>query len=328
MITLVTAISAANVVFHAPAVCAQPSAAQVLSEMGWSADDQRRVMTGECVTRETPGTSDNDLALSMAFLVRTSPADLSEQVIAGNLIGTDPQVVASGEFKGPGSLADLARLEVGAQTLRAFLHARPGEALNLSAGEIAAFNALQSMGPQGALPRLRQMLLDRSQAYTASGLAGIAPYERGTGTTDVAEELRKASDALTVLHRYMPALQQVLMDYPHATVPGMRQIFRWVHYDIDGATTLVLMHELTASDGAARAVVQRQYYVSNGYNCEQAVAGFLPVQGGTVVAYINHTFTDQVAGIGGGVKRSIGRQVMATKLTQMFDTARNRVGPQ
>ena len=97
---------------------------------------------------------------------------------------------------------------------------------------------------------------------------------------------------------------------------------------INGDTTLVLMHELTASEGAARAVVQRQYYVSNGYNAEQAVAGFLPVQGGTVVAYTNHTYTDQVAGFGGAVKRGIGRRMMASKLTQMFDTARDRVGHQ
>jgi len=105
----------------------------------------------------------------------------------------------------------------------------------------------------------------------------------------------------------------------------MQQVFRWVHYNIAGATTVVLMHEITATDGGARAVVQRQYYVSDGYNSEQAVAGFLPVQGGTIVAYTNHTFTDQVAGFGGGVKRDIGRRMMASKLTQMFEAARNRI---
>ncbi len=314
--------------FHSHPVCAQPSAAQVLSDMGWSASDQQRVLNGEFVTNDAAGTSDKDLALSIAFLVKTSPADLSEQIIAGNIIATDPQVQASGEFSSAGSLADLARLQVGTETLQTFLNARPGEALNLSAVEIAAFKALQGAGPEAALPQLRKMLLDRFQAYKTSGLAGIAPYDRGSSTTDVADELRKASDALSVLHKYMPALQQALIDYPRAVVPGMRQTFRWVHYDIDGTTTLVLMHELTASDGAARAVVQRQYYVSNGYNAEQAVAGFLPVQGGTVVAYTNHTFTDQVAGFGGGVKRSIGRRMMASKLTQMFDTARGRVGRQ
>ena len=311
--------------FHSHPVCAQPSAAQVLSDMGWSASDQQRVLNGEFVTNDAAGTSEKDLALSIAFLVKTSPADLSEQIIAGNIIATDPQVQASGEFSGAGSLADLARLQVGTATLQTFLNARPGEALNLSAVEIAAFKALQGAGPEAALPQLRKMLLDRFQAYKTSGLAGIAPFDRGGKTTDVAEELRKASDALTVLKKYMPALQQTLTEYPRATVSGMQQVFRWMHYNIDGATTLVLMHEITATDGGARAVVQRQYYVSNGYNSEQAVAGFLPVQGGTIVAYTNHTFTDQVAGFGGGVKRSIGRRMMASKLTQMFEAARNRI---
>lgn len=311
---------------HAHPVSAQPSAAEVLSQMGWSADDQQRVLNGDFVTNDAAGASDRDLAVSMAFMVKTSPADLSDQIIAGNIINSDPQVVASGEFDGGGSPADLARLQVGNETLQALLNARPGEALNLSAGEIGAFNALQSAGPQAALPQLRQMLLQRYQAYRASGLAGIAPYDRAGSTTDVAEELRQAGNALVVLRKYMPAFQQALTDYPRATVPGMRQAFRWVHYSIDGTTTLVLTHELSAADGAARALVQRQYYVSNGYNAEQAVAGFLPVQGGTVVAYTNHTFTDQVAGFGGGVKRNIGRRMMASKLTQIFETARARVG--
>ena len=70
---------------------------------------------------------------------------------------------------------------------------------------------------------------------------------------------------------------------------------------------------------------QRQYYVSTTYNAEQAVVGFLPVQEGTVVAYINHTFTDQVAGFGGSVKRGVGRKMMASKLKESFDKTRQKV---
>ena len=105
----------------------------------------------------------------------------------------------------------------------------------------------------------------------------------------------------------------------------MQQNFHWLNYNIDGTTTFVLTHTLVAVDGAARAVVQRQYYVSTGYNAEQAVAGFLPVQQGTVVVYTNHTFTDQVAGFGGSAKRNIGRRIMTSKLKQIFDAARRKV---
>ena len=82
---------------------------------------------------------------------------------------------------------------------------------------------------------------------------------------------------------------------------------------------------LAAADGAARAVVQRQYYVSTGYNAQQAVAGFLPVQEGTMVVYASHAFTDQVAGFGGCLKRGIGRHVMADKMTEMFEVGRTKV---
>src|SRR5215470_2653773 len=90
---------------HSSAVRGQPTAAQVLSDMGWSAGDQQRVLNGEFVTNDAAGAADNDLAVSIAFLVKTTPADLSEQIIAGNTIDADPQVRASGEFTGVGTLA-------------------------------------------------------------------------------------------------------------------------------------------------------------------------------------------------------------------------------
>ncbi len=105
----------------------------------------------------------------------------------------------------------------------------------------------------------------------------------------------------------------------------MQQNFYWTSDQIDGKPTYALTHVLSASDGPARAVVQRQYYVSTGYNCEQAVAGFLPVQEGTIVVYSDHTFTDQVAGFGGSMKRNIGRRMMATKLKQLFEAGRAMV---
>ena len=51
---------------------------------------------------------------------------------------------------------------------------------------------------------------------------------------------------------------------------------------------------------------------------EQAVAAILPAQGGSIVLYSNHTSTDQVAGFGGGAKRSIGSKLMGSELEKIF----------
>jgi len=301
---------------------AQPTADQVLADIGVSASDKQRVLGGEFVRLDLPAVSDRDLSLSLVFFARTGPESLSRQILAGDLIGADAQVKQHGRFSAAGSLADLAGLTITSDEANTLAAAAPGDALNLSAAEIAGF-----AGQGGAVPavvqRLRQMLLARHQAYRKSGLAGIAPYDRGGGrTTDPAADLRGASQAARALAKYLPAFHAVLLGYPQKTVAGMTEDFRWSKYDIDGKTTYVLTHMMAAGEGAARAVVQRQYYVSTGYDSEQAVAGFLPAQGGSIVVYASHAFTGQVAGFGGSLKRSIGRRVMATKMTEIFEAGR------
>jgi hypothetical protein len=71
-------------------------------------------------------------------------------------------------------------------------------------------------------------------------------------------------------------------------------------------------------------MLQRQYYVSEGFNSVQAIAALLPVSGGTIVIYSNHTSSDQVEGIGGGAKRSIGRDMMAAQLEGLFGELQRR----
>ncbi len=307
---------------------AQPSADQVLADMGVSAADRQRVLNGEFVTGDATAVSERDLSASIAFVVKTTPDSLAKQIVAGDLIRTDPQGQAHGQFNGAGSLADLAGLQIAGAAAQKLSNAEAGEKLNLGTSEIAAFNALQGGTQQATQEQLRQMLLARFQAYRTSGLAGILPYDRGGGkTTDVGEELRKASAAAVELKKNLPTFQQVLVGYPKATSPGMQQTFHWLTYGIDGVETYVLTHTLVAAHGAARAVVQRQFYVSTGYNAEQAVVGFLPTAQGTVVAYRNHVFTDQVAGFGGSTKRSIGTRMMTSKLKELFDTTRQQIAP-
>ena len=322
----VVVVWALSLLWFAPAASAQPTAEQVLTDAGLSADAKQKVLNGEFYSGDLSALSDKDLSVSLAFMVKAAPADLMGQIMAGNFVTADSQVQAYGKFNGAGSLGDLSGLQVSSGAAQSLMGAQAGSSLNLSTAEIAAFAALQGGTQQAVQQQLQNMLLARFQAYQTSGLPGIVPYDRGGGSTaSPGNELREASQGAAGLQKYLPAFQAALLGYPQATVPGMQQNFYWLNYNIDGTPTFVLTHVMAAADGAARAVVQRQYYVSTGYNCEQAIAGFLPVQGGTVVVYANHTFTDQVAGFGGSMKRSIGRRMMASKLKQMFDTARGMV---
>ena len=304
---------------------AEPTADQILADAGLSASDKRSVMNGDFVNVSVKGVSDRDLAFAIAFLVKTSPEALAKQIVAGELITTDSQVKAYGELRGEGSLTDFAKLTLTGDEAKALANAKPGDKLNLSAAEIAGFKALGSASPQVVQEQLRRMLLARYQAYRASGLAGMALYDRGDGrTADPAADLRKASQATPLLQKYVPAFQKVLLDYPKPTLPGMQETFFWLKSNIHDEMTYVLAHVLVAVDGAARVVARREYYVSTGYNTEQSVAGFFPVQGGTVGISSIHAFTEQVTGVGGSMKRSIGSKVMAGKMKEIYDAGRSK----
>lgn len=319
---LVAALSLAVPLAAAAPVEAQPNADQVLTDMGLSGADRQKVLNGEFVTAELPSASDRDLSIAMAFLVKASPADLAKEAVAGEFIKADAQVQAHGDLSASSTVADLAGLQMTDDSAAAFADASAGSDLNLSKDEIAAFNAVKGGGKPAQQQQLQKMLLARFQAYQGKGLAGIAPYDRGGDSSDPAADLRRAADAAKGLKKYLPSLQQMLIGYPQATVAGAEQTFHWIQYDIDGKPTYVLTHGIAATDGNARVLTQRQYYVSTGYNAGQAVAAFLPVAEGTVVVYTNHTFTDQVAGFGGSMKRKIGRGMMESQLQKIFAKAR------
>jgi len=316
----------ASVLCFSGALHAQPSTDQILAEMGFSALEKRRVLEGEFVTAQIGAVSERDLSFSVAFLVKISPQALSEQVLAGAHVADDAQVRACGLLSGTGSVTDFSELRLAEDEARALSNAQPGDATNYSAGELASLKVLRGHPTQAVEAQLRRTLLERYQSYRASGLAGIAPYaRRGGAANNLASDMTKAVQSMVALKEHMPELYAVLLDYPRTTSPAIRQSFRWVKSIIRGRPTYALAHVLAASDGEARAVVRREFYVSAGYNGQQVVAGFLPVAGGTVVLYMSHAFTDQVAGAGGSVKRNIGSRVMADQLKKIFENSRKRI---
>jgi len=140
---------------------AQPTADEVLAGLGLSADDKQRVLNGEFVSTNVEPVSERDLAVSIVFIVKTSPASLIKQVLSGRLITSDSQVQSWALFKNPGSAADLAGLTITNGEARTLARASPGSSLNLNRAEIAAFNAVPDGNPAGVLQTLRAMLLAR-----------------------------------------------------------------------------------------------------------------------------------------------------------------------
>jgi hypothetical protein len=304
-----------------------PDAETVLEDVGFSADEISQVMAERFVEASARASNERELDASLAFLVATPPTHLANQLRQGLLDRDDPDTIAFESIQGTPTLASFGRLALQPERekrAKAYAEARPGEDLNLSSEEIAAFDALGAgAAPSAVEGALRHALLARLQAYQARGLAGIAPYARSGGKTrSAADDLRSAVRASKELEKLTPNAYQALLAYPSAKPAGLEETFEWSQFEAHGVPTIALTHWLFIPDGDAWVVAQRQFYVSGGYNCEQAVSGFLPMRQGTLVLYTNRTSTDQVTGFGGGAKRAIGSKLLVSELEKLYGRVR------
>ena len=312
-----------------PAAAEIPAAAAFLADVGFDPKQVAQVEAGGRVAIPLEPSHERELVAGFAFLVHAPQAELVQDLRTGLLDRVDPNTIAFQMIPGAAASGDFAKLALqpGAQKrAQSYVGATPGGDLNLSREEIAAFVALGSGAPVSAVEQtLRSTLLVRLQAYQSKGLAGIAPYARsGAAQRSVSDDLRAATVATKRLHTMAPAAQALLLRYPASKPPGTEETFRWSHFAAHGVPTIALTHSLYVPDGDAWVVVQRQFYVSSGYNCEQAVAALLPMQEGTLVVYSNRTSTDQVTGFGGGAKRSIGSKLLASQLAALHQKLQAR----
>lgn len=318
MRSAISTIIVGLVLSAAPAGAAGVDSTQALAKLGFPADTQARVLAGQFVETALPATSERDLNVGIAFLVKTSPERLTRQLFDELLLQrTDPSVAAYGKLAGDDGSNAFSKLTLSAAQQKSYAAAEPGATLNLSAEEIAAIRAV-GKDPATIWNKLRELLWARHRTYKAKGLAGIAPYARRKGTTSPGDELAGFSKAARANGLLPVPFYNLLEGYPPGTPPPLTESYLWSEFKANDVDTIVLSHVWAGTFGNVIVGVQRQYYVSAGYNAEQAIAGFIPVEEGTLVVYTNHTSTDQVAGLGGGAKRSIGRKIMAGQLEALF----------
>ncbi|MEW6441209.1 MAG: hypothetical protein AB1640_09790 [bacterium] len=308
---------------------ALPTLEELMSEFGFSKEDVQRVRNGELVKTTTQETSERELAAVMVFLVKAPPQKLVSFFEVGKGFRSDPQVQSAIEISGEGTPEDFKEVVLqpgGEKETKRYLDAGPSETLNLSAPEIAAFQALNGTGAAGQTQveeTLRGLLLARYKEYRAKGLAGIASYARGKDKqSQPADDLRRSTEAAKGIKKYTPAFYDVLLNYPQAKPAGLSERFFCIHYAMSGRPNFTLRHRLAMPVENGYVLADREFYVSHQYNDTQAIAALFPVESGTVVAYLDRTVTDQLGGFGASAKQSIGRTMMANQISEIFEKSR------
>ena len=310
---------------------AQPVSADAIAEaMGFGADEEARLRAGEIVSAEIEETDEKQLAVALALMVPATLEDVAASVRAGTTIEANTAIRAHGEIDpAQAGEAAFAGITLDADEVKRLLEVEPGSDLNLSAEEIAVFQALAQQhkaGDPAATEAVnaawRQVLAGRVQAYLDAGLGGIAPYDRGGETSSAADDLRIAAESSTLVQQAVPELYQAFLAFPDQSVADVENRFFWTEQVADDRPVYILTHRMTQQRPDMLVLLSRDFYVSHSFNASQGSAGALPVEGGVVIFYANRTSSDQVAGFMSGMRHEIGRGMMRDSLVEAMEEIR------
>ena len=288
-----------------------PDSQELIQQLGIQQQDIASINQGEIVFFNVAESDEKELAAGAAIYLPVAPSKIIGFIKNKGLSSIDTAVTARGTIPTRATLNTFKgfSFSAGKDEAASFLAATAGSQFSLSSQELQTIKAAGSAHTDAASQTYRKILLQRWQAYRKKGLKGIATYDRGDGVeANPGEELRKATMDSKVLTQYLPELYKALLNYPSPLPAGAEEKFFWLNREVQSRPTAILVHRVMLSMGTGELILSRQFYAGHSYNSNQLTVVCLPYHDGSLVFYMNRTFTDQVAGSGSSLKHSIGSE--------------------
>ena len=306
---------------------------QALDIRRLSPEQRRRLLAGETIGYQVAETNETELGAGVAMYLPVPLARVAEALTSPDVVVREPSITAYGPIPVGATGAALGAFALGAGEIteaQDVLDAGPGPRFNLASAEIDMFRAARGAGccrDRGAVletatARWRTLLLQRAQAFQAHGLDGMAPYARRSGVSDPTAVLRVAAGDARIVAHVIPRLAEALLRFPAEQSPTAISQFYWVKRQVQGRPDPILIHHLVDVTPQLALYVERHVYVGHSYNASQILSGAVPYEDGVLVFSSNRVSTDQVAGLGGELKRVIGRRQLRGEIVKRFDRIR------
>jgi hypothetical protein len=283
----------------------EPNLQAAARRAGLSEADVDRMRRGEIVVENLTASSDQDLALAIAMELGATLSGVRDFVDSDRLSKVDTVTLARGPIDPEKPSLSAMQLP---KDVRAQLVSDPTGTFSLSESEAGQMKAAAAKGEEALVTAYQGLLEARASAYWKQGLAGIEDYA-GKGRSP-RTDLGYANAAALDLIR-LPALRAELIAAPAESSGGAEHSLEWSIEKARGQASPVLIHRIRYGDADRQALLSRHFYSGYDYDALQILVWIFPSDGSkSAVFYTNHTYTSQVAGFGGGAKRSIGRKLL------------------
>lgn len=298
-----------------------------------STEQRRRLLAGETIAYQVVEPADSDLAAGVAVYIAAPLARVADALTSPDVVLNDSGIVASGVIPRGATEAALHGFRLASSEIgeaQDALEAAPR--FNFSAAEAEAFRAAgtalrggdRAAMLEAATAQWRALLLRRAQAFQARGLDGVAPYARRSPPNDPAAVLRAAAGDARILAPVAPRLAEALVRFPaEQSATAASQVY-WMKRHVQGRPVPLLLQHLVDVTPRVALYVERHFYAGQTYVASQILCAAVPFEDGVLVLSSNRVSTDQVTGLGGEVKRIIGRRQLRGEIVKRF--ARIRAG--
>jgi len=317
-------------------VYASPDIEEIFKQLPFSQQEIQQIKSGKLVTVQAARVSaDDELAVVVAFVVKTIPAELKKHFIKGISVDLPKEVLTHQVLTVASTEKDFSKMTFSADEgneIDNFLSVQAGNKLNLSAEEMKQFQSIKNRVEQKAdrqkavEAQLHKVLLSRFQAYTKAGTKGIGPYQRENGKQySLGSYFQKATRIDNILKQWYPGFYQALINYPANKPAQLQESFITLKLEVQSRPTFTLQHRMILEQGDAFALSVRQYYVTQTYNGEQDLALFIPVKQGTLAVGVFRNSSDAITGFGSSTKRAIGGRLFASSLSKLYEQIQQKM---
>ena len=317
MVRLVPFLICALFIFPVSSVAEMRSPLDVARQLGMSDAEIENVRKGNVGVEELEASSDKDLSIALIARLDAPVAKVDAFLKSDRLVEISTVTKSTGQID-PSNFS-IDALDLPAESI-ARLMDDPEGAFYLSKDEASQVAKAAKQGKAQALAAYKKVLSARARAYWEKGLAGITPYA-GDGRSPKVDLEHANEAAKDLVHNDM--VRAALASVPAKNSSAVTQSLSWSVQEGREVAAPVLDHRILFSDEGGEVSILRRFYSGYDYDAMQIVTGILPVDDGkaSVAFYLNRTYTSQVAGFGGGAKRSIGRKLMQKELIAELERA-------
>ena len=299
----------------------QPFAAPLFSE-----SDVRKIRRGDVVKAPITKTNERQLAAAVACLLRADHDVVLRDYLEVIPVTVGSDVLAHGEIDTDDIRRSLSQLSLGdgeVEELQRVIEFDGGFGLNLSAGEIAAFDASRKSSPDQQIADAREILVDilvgRTTAYMESGFDAVAPYRRdGATDNDIAAEIRENAEVFPKQISQFSGFRNAWVGMPLSPSVDPDDAYYWLTLDIDKRPVIALSHRLYVKNGEFEAIGIRDFYFTSFFDAGQSIAALLPVPEGILLVTAAHFWVDFWSG-SAKMKHSMGTKMLAKQMQHLVE---------